>query len=137
MEEIPFDILCINETRLNNSLDINTVGIPGYDILRRDRDRNGGGVAIYVRDKPAYTNRNDLRPENLEAICVEIKKSRTYPFLVTSWYRAPDLNAEIFDSFEIFLRKAEQENKDIIIKGDLNCNLLPVKDNTQVKKLKN
>ena len=76
-------------------------------------------------------------PENLEAICVEIKKPRTKPFLVSSWYRAPDVDVEIFDSFEIFLCKAEQENKDIIITGNLNCNLLSVEDNTQVRKLKN
>ena len=75
-------------------------------------------------------------PENLEAIFVEIKKPRTKPFLVSSWYRALDVDVEIFDSFEIFMCKAEQENKDIIITGDLNCHLLSVEDNTQVRKLK-
>jgi hypothetical protein len=54
-------------------------------------------------------------PENLEATCIEIKKARIKQFLVSSWYHAPDLNVEIFDYFEIFLRKAEQGNKDIII----------------------
>jgi exonuclease III len=120
LKEMPFDILCINETRLNDLIDTNTVSIPGYGILRRDRNRYGGGVAIYIRDNLVYVNRNDLIPENLEAICIEIKNPRTKPFLLSSWYRAPDLNVEIFDYFEIFLRKAEQENKDIIITGDLN-----------------
>ena len=137
LKEIPFDILCINETRLNNLIDTNTVSIPGYDILRRDRNRYGGGVAIYIRDNLVYVNRNDLMPENLEAICIEIKKPRIKPFLLSSWYRAPDLNVEIFDYFEIFLRKAEQENKDIIITGDLNCNLFSAEENTQTNKLKN
>ena len=41
MKEMPFDIICINETRLNNSIDNNVVKIPGYDILRRDRNRHG------------------------------------------------------------------------------------------------
>ena len=76
-------------------------------------------------------------PETLEAICIEIKKPRIKPFLVSSWYRAPDLNVEIFDYFEIFLRKAEQENKDIIITGDLNCNFFSDEEITQTKKLKN
>jgi hypothetical protein len=104
----------------------------------RDRNRYGGGVAIYIRDNLVYANRNDLMLENLEAICIEIKKSRIKPFLLSSWYRAPDLNVEIFDYFEIFgLRKAEQENKDIIITGDHNCNLFSAEENTQTKKLKN
>ena len=74
-------------------------------------------------------------PENAEAVCIEIKKPRIKPFLLSSWYRAPDLNVAIFDYFEIFLRKAEQENKDIIITGDLNCNLFSAEENTQTKKL--
>ena len=48
MKEISFDILCINETRLDNPINDN-LKIPGYDIVRRDRDRNGGGVPIYIR----------------------------------------------------------------------------------------
>ena len=136
LKEIPFDILCINETRLNNLIENNTVSIPGYDITRHVRNRNGGGVAIYVRDNLPYINRNDLMPENLEAICIEIKKPRTKPFLVSSWYGAPDLNLGIYDYFETFLRNAEQENKVIIIAGDLNCNLLAVKENAHVKTLK-
>ena len=77
----------------------------------------------------------DLMPENLEAICIEIKKPRTKPFLVSSWYHAPDLNLGIYDYFETFLYNAEQENKDIIIAGDLNCTLLAVEENAHVKKL--
>ncbi len=70
-------------------------------------------------------------PASLEAICVEIKKPRMKPFLGSSWYRAPDLNVEVFEHFEIFLHKAEQENKDLIITGDLNCNLLLAEGNIE------
>ena len=43
-------------------------------IVRRDRNRNGGGVAMYIRSCITFTNRNDLVPESLEQICVEINK---------------------------------------------------------------
>jgi hypothetical protein len=76
-------------------------------------------------------------PENIEVICIEIKKPRIKLFLVSSWYRAPDLNVEIFHYFEIFLCKAEQENKDVIITVDLICNLFSTEENTQTKKLRN
>ena len=42
----------------------------------------------------------------------------------------------ILEHFEIFLHKAEQENKDLIVTGDLNCNLLLAEGNIQTKKLK-
>ena len=58
------------------------------------------------------------------------------PLLVCSWYRAPDLNVEIFDHFEKFLQKIEYENKDMILAGDLNCNLLSTETNITTKKLK-
>ena len=68
--EITFDILCINKTRLNNLIDNRLVEIPGYDIVRRERNRHGGGVAIYIRtcDNLVYVNRNDIIPDILEAI---------------------------------------------------------------------
>ena len=42
------DILCLQETHLNSSVNLK---IPGYDVLRKDRSSNriGGGVAILVR----------------------------------------------------------------------------------------
>ncbi len=47
-----------------------------------------------------------------------------------------EVHVEIFEHFEIFLHKAEQENKDLIITGDLNCNLSLAEGNNQTKKLK-
>ena len=57
-----------------------------------------------------------------------------------SWYRAPDLikfrhlSVEIFDHFEIFLQNIEHENKDVILTGDLNCNLLSTETNRKIDK---
>ena len=49
-------------------------------------------------------------------------------------YRAPDLSVEIFDHFEIFLQNIEHENKDVILTGDLNCNLLSTETNRKIEK---
>ena len=46
MQDKPFDILTLNETRLDNTVLDSEVKISGYDIVRRDRNRNGGGVEI-------------------------------------------------------------------------------------------
>ena len=48
------DILAINETRLDSSIQNGEVSIPGYTLERKDRNRNGGGVALYIRDSINY-----------------------------------------------------------------------------------
>ena len=42
----------------------------GYSIVRNDRNRDGGGVAIYYRNCTNTVLRYDLIPEDLEAICI-------------------------------------------------------------------
>ena len=37
----------INETRLDNMINDSEIEIDGYEVMRWDRDRNGGGVALY------------------------------------------------------------------------------------------
>ena len=60
MEDRAIDILDLNETRLDNTIPDSQIDIEGYDILRRDRNRNGGGVAFYVAQSLTYVNRQDL-----------------------------------------------------------------------------
>ena len=125
MEDRAIDILGLNETRLDNTIADSQIDIEGYDILRRDRIRKGGGVAFYVAQSLTYVNRQDLLShEDLEILTVEIKKPKSKPFLVTTWYRPPDSKVEIFDKFESYLLKLDQEDKESIIMGDTNCNLL-------------
>ena len=116
----------MNETGLGNTIPDSQVDIEGYDILvKTDRIRNGGGVAFYVAQSLTYVNRQDLLShEDLEILTVEIKKPKSKPFLVTTWYRPPDSKVEIFDKFESYLLKLDQEDKESIIMGDTNCNLL-------------
>ena len=54
-----------------------------------------------------------------QILTVEIKKPKSKPFLVTTWYRPPDSKVEIFDKFESYLLKLDQEDKESIIMGDI------------------
>ena len=54
------DILAINKTRLDDSILDREVHILGYDIIRWDRNRNGGGVCFYIRSTINYSLRLDL-----------------------------------------------------------------------------
>jgi hypothetical protein len=40
--------------------------------VRKDRKRTGGGVAMYIRNSISYKIREDIMPEGLETITVEI-----------------------------------------------------------------
>lgn len=43
-------ILTIYETHLDNPFDDTVVAIHGYNIYRKDRYVNGGGVAVYIQN---------------------------------------------------------------------------------------
>ena len=44
-----FDVILVTETHLDNSIESLEINIEGYQIFRKDRNRHGGGVAIYMR----------------------------------------------------------------------------------------
>ena len=121
------DILAINETKLDATIKDGEVHLPGYDVVRKDREsngRNGGGVCIYVRSNINFQLRADLSPNNLECLTVEISKPRSKPFLVPTWYRPPQSSPGLFATFERIIDKIDAENLELYLMGDLNCNLL-------------
>ena len=42
------DIVCVVETWLDSDVQNTKISIPNYELVRLDRDRHGGGVAIYL-----------------------------------------------------------------------------------------
>ena len=57
------------------------IKINGYDVVRKDRNRHGGGVVIYIRNSINYTVRDNLTDESLKAITLEISKPKSKQFL--------------------------------------------------------
>ena len=66
MRENKIDVFAINETKLDSKTKDEQVSVEGYNILRRDRNSYGGGVAIYLRDTLNFELRADIKTENLE-----------------------------------------------------------------------
>ena len=44
-----YDIICVNKTRLNNTVNNFEVELNKYDLVRKDRNRHGGGVAMFIQ----------------------------------------------------------------------------------------
>ena len=43
------DLIAFSETRLDSTISDGMIKIPKYDLIRKDRSRNGSGVCIYSR----------------------------------------------------------------------------------------
>ncbi len=69
LESKPTDILLINESKIDDTVPDNEIYINGYNIIRNDRNRNGGGVIMYLGQSLSFTERNDLVPDSLEMMC--------------------------------------------------------------------
>ena len=98
-------------------------------MVRRDRSAcsaNGktyGGVCFYVRSRINFSPCLDLSGHQLENLCIEIRKPSSKPFIVSTWYRPPDLTNDKFSYFESFIGRLDSENVEYYLLGDLNCDL--------------
>ena len=62
-------------------------------------------------------------PENIEAVCLEIVQPKTQPILITTVYHPPSSNTNFMDDLENYLHVLDGQNKELILTGDLNCDL--------------
>ena len=109
-------MLC--ETWLDSSIGDSEIDIPGYHVIRNDRNRNGGGVLIYIRSDIVFNLRTDLINESLEAVWVDILLPKTKPILVGSIYRPPNQNGFI-EELDSVLKQIEGSQETYLL-GDIN-----------------
>ena len=109
------DLIAFNEMRLDSSINDNMVRINNYDLICKDRSRNGGGVCIFLRNSINYKIRHDLIPPELECVCIEIIKPHSRPFLESTVYRPPNAPPEFFDNLEKLIKAIDDENKEMYI----------------------
>ena len=119
-----FDLIAVSETHLDTVVKDHEVSIPTYDLHRRDRNRFGGGVAIYSRDHLCATRRHDLEHPQLEIIWVEARLSNK-KHLIASCYHPPGQSRAVATTFISLFRNsvelALQSNPySLTILGDFN-----------------
>ncbi len=115
--------LAIQETKLCAKIDPSLLIIPNYELFRKDRKRNGGGVALFVRQS--------LRPQilrtglarNLELVAVQ-GTLRSRRLLLASIYRPPNQSAAVYQSFltdlQDWLASIGDYVHDLLLFGDFN-----------------
>ena len=126
LQEQNIHILALNETKIDADFPSELLKVKGYQFDRYDRNRNGDGVAFYIRDSLEVDIREYLPVSSLELRCIEVKPVRAKPIFVVSWYRPPSDLTETFDKFEELLKCLESEGKEIILLGDTNCDVTSI-----------
>ena len=130
------DIIGLSETRLDETVRDSDVNINGYSIYRNDRNANGGGVAIYVKESLSEPTVK-IKSDKLELVALEFTSNHAKPFLVMCWYRPPTsgVDDESFENLRNILKEVDKEEKEIILIGDTNCDFKN-NQNANAKKLK-
>ena len=112
-------VISLSETWLDESVTDNEIHIDGYSILRKDRNREGGGVCNYIRNDVAFVTRQDLSTDDdFEFMWIELLLPKTKPILVGTCYRPPKQRS-FLDFFANTLSKIDPSSE-IIILGDFN-----------------
>lgn len=95
------DIVCMTETWLGNVVTDQMISIEGYNLLRNDRDRHGGGLCIYIRNNLSFKILQSSIPCNpmnststTEFLVIEVR-SGLEPFLLSLYYNPPDNDRQI------------------------------------------
>ena len=91
------DILIIRETILDNTFPVSQFHIDGYSKPSRlDRNRNGGGITMYVRDDiPIRMLTKNNFPDNIEGLFVELN-FRKSKWLLGRMYHPPSQHDQCF-----------------------------------------
>ena len=68
------DIICIVETWLDHNIANSEIAIPNFALTRLDRDRHGGGIAIYIANYLSFSVVSS-GPFDLEFLVISVKHS--------------------------------------------------------------
>ena len=106
--------------RIHESIPDDEIKIPGYVSCRKDRNRNGGGLVLYIRECFSFILRSELIPNQLEMVCIEIRRQHGKSFLISAWY-SHRIQIQIYLIALKRSLKSDQDYENLFILGDLNC----------------
>ena len=65
----------------------------------------------------------DLNIDELENLCIEIRKPNSKPFIVVNWYRPPNSPIGLFSHLENLIARLDLTNLEFSILGDMNADM--------------
>jgi hypothetical protein len=135
-----FHAICLQETWLSDDSDLSLLQLNGYKFISKGKSSSQhGGVGIYLKDYLKFTVITiDSRAKIWDGLFIEVdineyvssgsKKS----VIIGNIYRPPRDNLENYNTFlaeiEQILHNFQRTNKDVILVGDFNIDLLKIKE---------
>ena len=116
-----YDVITLSETYLHIGVGDDVFALQGYhDIIRRDRDGLGGGVAVYVKESLIYKRIYELESIDVEAIWLQLNTIQG-KILICCCYRPPT-DIAFWENFDSVLDNVSyHETKYVFVLGDLNA----------------
>ena len=114
-------VIGITESKLDSSVCDSEISIDGYDVIRYDRNRRGGGVSCFVKSTICF-NQKFLFQDDIENIVIDLLFPNTKPITVGIFYRPPD-QRNFIESISHDLPSLKLESNEVYILGDFNFNL--------------
>ena len=114
-------VIGITESMLDESIFQSEIQIDNYDLRRCDRNRNGGGVACYIRSDISHVQK-DFFPNVIENIFFEILLLKTSPITVEIMCRPP-CQTNFLEILNMTFETVDVNKKEIYILGDFNINI--------------
>lgn len=118
-----YDVIALTETWLDNTIPDSEVRMDAYlPPFRRDRNRHGGGVAVYVSEKLVAQRCPEFEDEDIELVWLKLSTARSFIHLACT-YRPPNSPASYWDKLSASLSKVlDLGHSPVFILGDLNNN---------------
>ena len=123
-------ILGIIESKLDSSITNAEVNINDYSIIGNDRNRNGGGVACYIRNDLFFDTENSF---HWTCFLLEILIPKVKPTAIGIFYRPSNVNdflntfSKNFQQIDTFSSNFQQMNNktsEVYFLGHFDINLL-------------
>ena len=113
------DFLAVAETKIDETTPSAAIAHPGYQLIRRDRTKRGGGLALYI--KKCYLTLSTRLSIDFELVYFKVRIMKANLHFVTA-YNPPDERCDVFNAhLEEFIQSLNL-NEDFFVVGDLNQN---------------
>ena len=133
-----FQIIGISEARLTKTQELTTnIQMENFNIEHVPTESANGGVLLYIRKAINYKLRPDLmiyKKREMESVFIEIIQKNSKNMVVGCIYRHPCMqHSEFNDEYlKPLSEKLISENKEVILLGDFNIDLLKSDSNKNV-----
>ena len=119
--EDDIDIILVTETFLDSTVCVNEILPSGFNVLRKDRSRHGGGVLIAIKENLPFEF-HDVPDTICEVLWCEFKPVIGKPVLFSIFYRPPSSDIQYMNEMKNLLQNVRQKypNRSLILCGDFN-----------------